>query len=122
MNQLKKIPVTNNLTVKVVAIIFGYALWLTFSRHQPVAAEIEIPIYFFNQNKELKIDSPHNIRAKIKGLKKDIVLGSSGVHIDLQDYHQTGEYEIEIYPDNIFLLNNLNLINYYPSKIKIQIT
>lgn len=122
MNQLKKIPITNNLTIKIVALIFGYMLWLTFSKHQLTTAEIEVPIYFYNTNKDIKIKSIHNLKAKISGYKKDILTNTNAVHIDLSDYNDAGEYEIEIFPDNIFLLNNLNLINYYPSKIKIQIS
>lgn len=122
MNQLKKIPVLNNITLKIIALLFGYFLWMVFSKQQPAQLQIDLPIYFYNQPEGYTIEAPDAIQATIAGTKRDFYFGNIGsVHLDLAQINNEGEYEIDIYSDTIFVRNRLNLVNYYPSKIKIKV-
>lgn len=123
--KIKRIPIANNITIKIISLIFGYLIWLTFSKDQIVTYDISVPIYFFNEPENLKIEYTEFIKAKISGKKRDIsknILNNlASAHIDLSAYNNPGEYELDIYPEDIFLINRLNLLNYYPSKIKIRL-
>lgn len=126
MQQIRKVPRINNLTIKIISLVFGYLLWLTFSRQQETSIELNVPIYYTNapENADITI-APEMIKVSVSGTKYDIARSlmrtSNAVHLDLSMHTESGNHEIEIYPDDIFLLSNVNLINYYPSKINVTI-
>ena len=119
--KFNQIQLTNQLTLKIISLIFSYLIWSILSQQHIATIEKNIPICFYNLNDNFEISAPENLNIKVSGTRYDLWFNeSNAVHIDSSFVNEEKEYEFEIYPQHIFLRTQLNLISYKPSRIKIN--
>lgn len=112
----------NNLSLKVLALVFGYIFWTTMSERHVTQVTLNAPVSFFHQE-GLVLDAPEAIsvtlaapRKKLYGLTRDLAL-----HIDAQKLTQ-GKNTVRITEQNLFLPPSVKLIHYTPEKIAITVS
>jgi hypothetical protein len=122
INQPKLI--INNLTLKVLALLLGYGLWLALAHHQPTKLELIIPVLFGELVAPFQITAPQTITATIFGKRADLQklhVSSLGAYLNLSELKQAGSYQVHISPKQIFLPSNIKLLDYSPVLVDIQL-
>ena|SRR3990167_3890910 len=118
--KLNQIPLTDNLTIKVISLIIGYLIWSILSQHQCDIVEKWIPICFYN-NDNFELTTNEFIKIKLSGLRKNLWFNeNNAVHIDASFINEKKDYTFSINPEHIFLRQGINLISYEPTNIVIQ--
>lgn len=124
MNFIKRIPHINNLSLKVISLVFGYFLWLLFSQQQHIITTTEIPVYITAKGANIAL-STDVIHATIAGKKASLATSMKhrdmAVPLDASAYTQPGVYEITLYPRDILLREDIKLLHYTPSTLTLTI-
>ncbi len=114
----------SNALLKVVALIFGYSIWLILAQHQPLKINHNIPLSFYLPNNTANIHSPSEITVHLLGKRLDfqkLDFKSLGVHIDISSLQAPGTYQIPITSEQIFLPNHIQLLYYSPVMINLEL-
>jgi len=104
------------------AIIMGYLLWTIIAQHQSITLYHDLPLCFYNTTE--KIAAPEYVRCQLRGKRNDFCtfyhdLGA--IHIDAHAYTPNESHLVSIKPEDIFLRNDMQLVNYTPLTIKIDV-
>ena len=120
-----KTKILSKPILKASSIIFGYLFWLILAQSQSVKINIDLPLFFYGIDKNLKLNPETDIvKGLISGKRIDIYnhqLADKSAHIDLSSFNQPGTYSVALVKENIFLHNKLKLINYWPSNLSVQL-
>lgn len=110
----------NNLSLKILALVFGYTLWKSMSEAHKVEVSMRAPISFYNEH-GLVIDCPESVavtlfakRHAISQLTRDIAL-----HIDANTLEE-GENSIAINEKNLLLPDTVKLLNCTPQRLLVS--
>lgn len=119
---LKKILVTN-LNLKIISLIFGYALWATISKHQITELNIAVPLCFYNTQAPWKITAPETIAVRISAQREFFALlhrESIAIHINGQEL-SAGTQPLHVSNAQLFLPEAFKLVHYSPSPLLITV-
>ena len=112
----------NNLSLKILALVFGYTMWKTMSDGHKAELARRIPVSFYNEQ-GLIIESPDSLAISLSGTRSSLytLTRNLAVHIDatrLQEGTNT------IVPDEqlLFLPEQIKLLHCTPSALSISIT
>lgn len=117
---LKQYPL-NNLSLKVLALIFGYTLWQTMSTSHKVKVSLRAPISFYNEQ-NLTIDAPESIMVSLQAHRGTLyeLTRDLAVHIDAKTLSE-GNNTIALNQHNLFLPEAVKLLNCKPSTVTISV-
>jgi hypothetical protein len=105
---------------KIIALILGYCAWFAIAQYENIQATYQVPIYFYDTQNQVK--SSHTSVTLIVSGKRSIVheLDSNppSIHIDASSF-TAGQHEINLNSQNLFLPDNIKLVNLIPSHISI---
>jgi len=123
MKRFIKNALLNNLTIKIVAFIFGYSFWFICSQSHSIQATFNIPICFYNQQEAQTIQAPELIRVTVQGRRSQLYAMNTpdlALHVDTQQL-LVGPNQITPSDKNLFLPDTVKLIHYKPSNLIITL-
>jgi hypothetical protein len=109
--------------IKINACLIGYGLWMLLSQHQIIIRTIQAPVCFYKIAEHATIIAPDNVNITIKASKKNLEkfdAYNSAIHIDASDF-QPGNNLIILQKENLFLPDEIKLVNLLPSSLQIQL-
>ncbi|MGZ6254751.1 MAG: hypothetical protein ACXWL5_02095 [Candidatus Chromulinivorax sp.] len=109
--------------IKINACLIGYGLWILLSQHQTVTMTCNIPICFFKLQANTKIVAPDTVQIIVSGTKNILQkfdIYNNALHLDASELSQ-GENRILLQKENLFLPDEINLINLIPSSLSIEL-
>ncbi len=121
----KRIPLSKPI-LSLSSIILGYSFWLILAQTQTIILDKKISLSFYGLESSLTIAnySQQEIYIKISGKRIELSQLTSNqiiAHIDVSNLKEPGNFEVEILKENIFLQDNIKLLEYSPSNLTIQI-
>jgi hypothetical protein len=119
-NQTKPHPL-NNLSLKIIALVFGYTLWSAISAPQKVKITFQAPLSFFHEE-EKTIDAPDHVSITLFGKRSEFykLTRELAFHIDA-DLLSEGKNSLFLDKSQLYLPNSVKLVSCYPQKIKISV-
>ncbi len=118
-------PLINKLALKFTAGIFGYGLWIALAYPQTKQLNMQIPLYFNELSGPLKLSAPDTLSITVSGKRSDLQkmdLQSLGAFLNLDHLTESGSHQIHLSPKQIFLPNNIKLLDYFPVVINVQLS
>lgn len=109
--------------IKINAGIIGYGIWIIFSQYQIITYTSQVPIYFYKTVEHQKIIAPDSINIIISAQRKTLQrfdAYNSAIHIDASIL-DLGNNHVMLVKENLFLPDEINLVNLIPSHIQIQL-
>lgn len=120
MQPVERPRLLNNLSLNILAIVFGYTLWKSISEHQTINITLKAPVSWYGTT-PLTVDGPENISITLQA-KRDALYTLSktiAAHIDTSTLHE-GENPIKLNASHFVLPESVKLINCIPKQITIQ--
>ncbi|MBT4855718.1 hypothetical protein HOM50_02010 [bacterium] len=108
--------------IKLFAVFCGYCFWLLLATNQITTRTFKIPLFFYNTQKKERIVAPETIEVTVKGKRdslQSIEQYAPSIHLDAAQTDYT-EKDVTLAEGDILLPNNVNLVNYAPSTVKIH--
>jgi len=109
--------------IKINACLIGYGLWVLMSQYQIITTTAHIPVCFYNTSMQQSIKAPDSVEIVISAKKKSLSffdMNNSALHIDASNL-QDGHNDFFIDKENLFLPDEINLLNLNPSHLQIQL-
>lgn len=109
----------NNLSLSLISLIFGYALWQSMSQPYAITAEFSVPLSFYNNTAET-LNAPETVVVTLKGTRKELykLAPNLATHINTHVL-QSGENTVKITHNNLFLPDSVQLLHCVPSAITV---
>ncbi len=122
MSLTARIPRLHAFALKCCALIVGYALWHTLSKHYKIETTVALPLSFYNQ-RGTTIQAPETVRVKVYASRKQIfkTVENAAIHYDASSLPH-GTSTITISPEHIFLPDSVSLLHSLPTNIKVTVT
>lgn len=114
----------NARILPINACIGGYIIWLMISMQQPTTIHIQSPVCFYQTPENTTVKAPEFIDLWIQSSRKtlhSIDAKNTTAHINLHNF-ESGDHTIHINKQNLFLPNNVKLIQLKPSEFTITLT
>lgn len=90
--------ISKNITLKAIALFFGYHIWLSISSYQNASHTLTVPICIYNKKKETIISTPETVAITLQGKRKYLRLAMMHndlcIHIDGNSLHLGDQYII----------------------------
>lgn len=109
-------------STKLFSLILGYCLWFCIAQYQTVTKRYQAPIFFYDTQNQL-ITTINTIDLVLQGSRSDMYYfnpAHSAIHLDGSTLHE-GNNELTLSKENLFLPDNLKLIDLIPSHITIHV-
>ncbi len=109
--------------IKINACLIGYGLWILLSQHQMITTTIQAPICFYETADDSTIISPDTIDLTVTASKKSLQkfdVYNSAIHLNASNFKPGNNY-ILLEKENLFLPDEINLVNLIPSSLQIQL-
>lgn len=109
--------------IKINACLIGYSLWILLSEHQIITRKIQVPVCFYKVALDTTLIAPDTIDIVIKGFKKNLKnfdVYNSAIHVDASQF-ELGNNHIILEKENLFLPDEIKLVNLLPSSLQIQL-
>ncbi len=109
--------------IKINACLLGYGLWVLLSQHQIITTTIQAPVCFYKISDDTTIIAPDTINLTIRASKKVLQrfdAYNSAIHLDASNLELGNNY-ILLEKENLFLPDEINLVNLIPSSLQIQL-
>jgi hypothetical protein len=107
---------------KICSIILAYSIWFCVAQHQIISQSYKASIFFYDTaNKQFQ--APDAVQITLQGSRKELYNFKehhATIHLDGSKLH-TGEQEIILTRENLFLPDTLKLVDLVPSHISIQV-
>jgi hypothetical protein len=109
----------NNLSLSIISLLMGYALWQSMSQPYKIDATFSIPLSFYNAENKT-IDAPDELVVTLHGTRKELykLASNFAIHLDA-DQLKTGEQDLKVTGHNLFLPESIVLLNYVPTAVTI---
>jgi len=119
-NNTKPHPL-NNLSLKIIALLFGYTLWSAISAPQKIKYTFKAPLSFFHEE-EKTIDAPDYVSVTLFGKRGEFYKLSRELafHIDAE-FLSEGKNTLLLDQSQLYLPDTVKLISCYPQKIKVSV-
>lgn len=108
----------SNPILKINSLIIAFFVWLALSQNQLINLSLNLPIYFYNNEKNLIISGPDKIDVKLYGKKScfwHINKEELAIFIDFNEINSNVPYVLS--NNNLFLPSNIKLVDYNPKKL-----
>lgn len=109
--------------IKINACIIGYGMWIIFSQHQIITSTMQVPLCFYKIADNQKIIAPDTIDIVISAPRKTLQkfdAYNSAIHLDASTL-DLGNNHVMLIKENLFLPDEINLVNLIPSHLQIQL-
>ena len=109
--------------IKINACIIGYGIWIIFSQYQIITHTIQVPVCFYKIAENHQIIAPDTINIIISAQRKILQkfdAYNSAIHLDASIL-DSGNNHVMLTKENLFLPDEINLINLIPSHIQVQL-
>lgn len=109
--------------IKINSCIIGYGIWIIFSQYQIITHTIQVPVCFYKTVENQKIIAPDTIEIMVSAPRKILQkfdAHNSAIHIDASIL-DIGNNHVMLVKENLFLPDEINLLNLIPSHIQIQL-
>ncbi len=109
--------------IKINACIIGYGVWIMFSQHQIITCNMQVPLCFYKTIEGQKIIAPDTINIIISASRKILQKFDayhSAIHLDASKF-DLGNNHVMLIKENLFLPDEINLVNLIPSHLQIQL-
>lgn len=113
----------NNLTLKVLSLLFGYAFWSMISQSLAVTVSIPVSLSFYNVPQNIAVEAPETIKVTLRGKRahlNHLDCATLAFHIDGTALH-SGDNYVSLKAEQLFLPETINLLDYNPSPLVIHI-
>lgn len=111
----------HNHFIKLSSLVIGYCAWLFIAQHQHITRTQQAPLCFYQADTNYSITAPENIKVVLSGPRDEIYRFNSTLHIDTSSY-QEGSHLVELTKENLFLPDNIKLLNLIPSHVSINVS
>jgi hypothetical protein len=122
-NFVRKIS-QNTIFINIFSLILTINLWLILANYININRWIEAKIIVYNIKEDKKLSYPTNIKILVKGPKLAFYIMDYQNNIVYINYNnlKDGQNMYKIDENDIFLSNTkLDIVNYYPESINIEI-
>ena len=109
--------------IKINASLIGYGLWIIFSQYQITTIQVKVPVCFYKLDDRQTISAPDTIDLTLSAQRKTLHhfdAYNSAVHLDAS-HLESGNNHISITKDNLFLPDQIKLVNLVPSHIQVHL-
>ena len=109
--------------IKINACIIGYGIWVIFSQYQIITHTIQVPVCFYKTVENEQIIAPDTINMTVSAQRKILQkfdAYNSAIHLDASIL-DLGNNHVMLVKENLFLPDEINLVNLMPSHIQIQL-
>lgn len=109
--------------IKINACLIGYGLWILLSQHHMITTTVQAPVCFYKTSDDATIIAQDTIDIVITGSKKSLQrfdAYNSAIHIDASNF-QPGNNSILLEKENLFLPDEISLVNLIPSSLQIKL-
>lgn len=119
-NHQKQHPL-NNLSLKIIALVFGYTVWTTMSASQKITMTIKAPLSFFHDENKT-IDAPDHVSVTLCGKRSEFytLTRELAFHIDAELLLQ-GINTLFLDQSLLYLPKSVKLLSCSPQKITISV-
>ena len=113
--------IMNNLTIKILSMIIGYALWSLLADSYTVTQWQTIPICFYNVSENRHIESnQEQLKIKLSGKRSDLISCKSlAFHVDAQLLSK-GQNILMPNESSLFLPTSVKLVYCNPIKVSVN--
>ncbi len=117
-------PLFKHILTKLIALIFGYSFWIMLVQTQSIVLPIDIPLCFYGVDTSLTFEAPETIKCLAQASRREFCVPKTvgAAHIDASFIKEAGTYQITVMPEQLFLRNEMNLVNYKPQIITVNVT
>ena len=118
-----KTELFNNVTLKVLSCLLGYAIWVTIGQSHSTSMQVAVPLCFYAMPENYAVNAPETVTIELRGKRGDlrnIDTQALALHIQADDL-QEGPNQIPMSTARLFLPDDIKLINYSPSNSCITI-
>lgn len=109
--------------IKINAYLIGYGLWILLSQHHVITARIIVPVCFYNIPEQCSITGQDTAILIVTASKKALHrfdIYNSAIHLDAAAL-TPGTHNILLKKENLFLPDEINLVNLVPSFLQINV-
>lgn len=113
----------SRIFIKINACIIGYILWLMLAGYQTIHRTIQAPVCFYNLSDEYTITAPTTVQLSLRSTRKNLEkfdVINSAIHVNAAHFTQ-GNHMILLDKENLFLPEEIKLVNLRPSSLSIQL-
>lgn len=112
----------NNLSLSIISLLMGYALWQCMSQPYKIDATFSVPLSFYNTENKT-IDAPDELVITLNGTRKELykLAPNLAIHLDTNKL-KMGEHPLKLFAHNLFLPESVVLLNYVSAPITIAQT
>jgi YbbR domain-containing protein len=113
-----------NLSLKIVALIFGTSFWIVCGARYNSTVELSVPLCFYGDVHNKKVECLDEITVAISGKRADLrALNTENLalHINLDEL-VVGDHLVEVTSEKLFLPNHIKLVHCVPSNPMISIS
>ncbi|NBO99526.1 MAG: hypothetical protein EBU90_05265 [Proteobacteria bacterium] len=110
----------NNLSLKIIALVFGYTLWTTMSEHNKVQVTLQAPLSFYNQS-GLEVEGPESVLVTVTGKRDSLyqLTRNLAVHINADNLNE-GPNTIAPLEKDLLLPEAVKLVHCSPQTITVN--
>jgi len=110
----------NNLSLKIIALVFGYTLWTTMSEHNKVQIALQAPLSFYNEA-GLELEGPESVLVTVSGGRDSLyrLTRDLAVHIDAGSLHE-GSNTLALLEKDLLLPEAIKLVHCTPKTITVH--
>lgn len=113
----KKQHLLNTLSLSILSLILGYALWQAMSQPYKLEAKFSVPLSFYNA-KNVTLEAPETITLRLQGTRKDLYKTASNLALHYDARHlEAGTHTLKVTNENLFLPESVLLLHYLPIEI-----
>lgn len=109
--------------IKINACLIGYGIWILFSQYQIISHTMQVPVCFYKTTDNQIITAPEYIIMSISAHRKTLQkfdAYQSAIHLDASTL-DLGNNHVMLVKENLFLPDEINLVNLIPSHLQIQL-
>lgn len=111
----------NTLSLKILALVFGYSLWNTMSESHKTLVTLQAPLSFYHEKGKI-LDAPEAIAVSLSAPRKELyqLTRDIAVHINAENLKE-GKNTVTLDHENLLLPESVKLITCTPSTVTIAV-
>lgn len=120
---LKKL-LLDNLPLKLISLMLGYAFWCMLSQSHTAQLRLTVPLTFYNIPETLSLNAPEEVPVTLVGKRVDlwhIDRKTVAIHVDLAG-KQAGNHPLQLTAAHLFLPDTIKLVDYTPCNLSVRLS